>query len=336
MKVKAWGTRGSIAISNPNSVQAGGNTTCYEVISDCIPHGHRLMIDAGTGFVPAGWHYLRELGNGLQYHLFFTHWHYDHILGLTLAPPTFIPNIPMTLYGPVDEGIGPKEMVQHIFKRPFFPVDARKIMHKMKFKNLEDFDVHVVIAHPKGGFATLRLDRYQSILDGKRQVSIGQRKYMIDECLVIKMAKTSHGNSNCISYRFEENPTGKVFVFCTDHEDVPSIPVDMRGHFQGADLLIMDAQYDQTRYMTQTGGYGHGTPFGCVKQGVVCGAKRMGFTHHDPSSVDEILEGKILPEGKDALKKIRTTDILDIYGIEEVLLTEQDMFLCFDYQEYEV
>ncbi len=58
MKIKAWGTRGSIAVSNSENVKAGGNTTCYEVMSSCFPSNIRVMIDSGTGFVPAGWHYL--------------------------------------------------------------------------------------------------------------------------------------------------------------------------------------------------------------------------------------------------------------------------------------
>jgi len=128
MKVKTWGSRGSIAVSSEDNIRAGGNTTCYEVKSECLPVGMHLMLDAGTGFVPAGWNYLSELEEGnLHYAILFTHWHYDHIVGLTLAPPTFIDSVPMTLFGPIDEGEGPEEMVKHLFKRPYFPVDAKRI-----------------------------------------------------------------------------------------------------------------------------------------------------------------------------------------------------------------
>ena len=102
MKIKAWGTRGSIAISNAASIKTGGNTTCFEIDSVCLPAGTHLMLDAGTGLVPAGLTYMPEIGKGLNYVIMFTHWHYDHIMGMTLAPPTFIDTVPMTIYGPVD------------------------------------------------------------------------------------------------------------------------------------------------------------------------------------------------------------------------------------------
>ena len=337
MRIKIWGTRGSIAIANPESVKAGGNTTCYEIMSQCLPQGIKLMIDAGTGFVPAGWRYLPEMGRGLKYVIFCTHWHYDHIMGLTLAPPTFIDQIPMDIYGPRDEGIGPKEMINHLFKRPFFPVDAKRVSHKMNLISLEDFDVHVIAIHPKGGFSILSLDVFHVQIGENDQLSINQNTYPLEECMIVRMAKTNHGNANCISYRFEEMPTGKTFVFCTDHEDVAAVSADLRSHISGADLIIMDAQYDDERYMTKTAGFGHGTPFGCVKQGVICNAKRIGITHHDPASNDQFLEGKILPEAHEALRKISTEDeTLNIHELDEVILTKKDIFLCYDYEEIEI
>lgn len=337
MKVKVWGARGSISISNRESINAGGNTTCYEVISDCLPAGTKLMIDSGTGFVPAGWRYLSEIGQGLNYVLLYTHYHWDHILGLTLAPPTFIDQIPMVLYGPRDEGYGPREVIQYIFKRPFFPVDAKRITYKMKFHALEDFDVHVMVVHPKGGFAVFNLDRYNMLINSGKQLPIGGKKYEISECMIIRMAKANHGNATCISYRFEEMPTGKVFVFCTDHEDSVGVSLDLRRHFDQADLLIIDAQYDHVKYINQTTGFGHGTPFGVVKQGVVCNVKQIGLTHHDPGSVDAFLNETILPEARDALSQLKTNErFLDNFKISEVVLTDQDIFLCYDYSEYEV
>jgi phosphoribosyl 1,2-cyclic phosphodiesterase len=296
------------------------------------------MIDAGTGFVPAGWQYLSEMGSGLRYILFFTHWHYDHIVGLTLAPPTFIDQIPMSLYGPRDHGVGPKEMVAHLFQRPFFPIDHKRVSHKMKLQAVEDFDVSVFLIHPEGGVALKKLDALKKMeAKGQTQVSFGKGRFDIRECLVIRMQRASHGNATCITYRFEEMPTGKVFVLCTDHEDSSAIPLDLRHHLADADLLIMDAQYDKTKYRTKTAGYGHGTPEGAIKHGLICGAKRLGISHHDPGSVDAFLEGKILDEARSALGGLCADEgWLNEFEINEVLLTDQDVFLAYDYEEYEV
>jgi len=337
MSVKAWGTRGSIAVSNEDTTKAGGNTTCYEVFSQCLPPGMHLMLDAGTGFVPAGWSYLSEIGKGLHYVNLFTHWHWDHIMGLTLAPPTFIDSVPMTLYGPVDQSCGPKEMISHLFQRPFFPVDAKRIAHKMTFKPMPDFDVSVMVIHPEAGIALFNRDEYIKKLNGKKQLPIKGKSYPLEEFLIITMHPANHGNSTCISYRFEEMPTGKVFVLLTDHEDEMGIQASLRQHLKNADLLIVDAQYEHKRYMTQTTRFGHGTPHGVVKLGVVAGVKRIGITHHDPRSIDAFLEGTIIPEALIVLKGMRTdTTFMEMHKVEKVILTDQDVFLCYDYVTYQL
>lgn len=339
MKVIPWGTRGSIAISNKDSVAAGGNTTCFEIVSECLPANDKLMVDAGTGLVPAAQKYLGDFinGNSLSYTIFFTHYHYDHILGLTLAPPTFINQIPMRLFGPVDEGISAKDMVEVIFKRPFFPVDDKYFRHKIKFKALVDYDVHVVAVHPNGGYVTYSLDKYNAFLKADKHLPMGQGKtYPVSECMIITMAKTNHGNANCISYRFEEKPTGKVLVICTDHEDMAGISMDFRRHLSGADLLIIDAQYSQAKYVC-TAGFGHGTPFGCVKHAIICGVKKLALTHHDPASTDKFLAETILKEAVEAVEVLSNYQkMLDIYKVKEIILKPENIILCLDYREINV
>ncbi len=338
MKIKIWGARGSIAISNADSIKAGGNTTCYEVMSSCLPPATHLILDTGTGFVPAGWHYLNEISQGLHFALLFTHWHWDHILGLTLSPPTFIDNIPMSLYGPVDNGIGPKEMIQHVFRRPFFPVDYQRVCHKMNFHPLENFDVTIIVSHPEGGFQQHQFDHYMTFTQKNQPIPINGKEYNLSECLIITMQATNHGNATCISYRFHEMPTNKVFIFCTDHEDQVSVPLDFKRHLANADLAIMDAQYDLPRYTQKTGGFGHGTPTGIIKQGLIANIKKIGLTHHDPGSTDIFLEDIIMQEAKQAMTQLReNAEFTDLFKVDKTLLTKQDdVFLCYDYAEIEV
>lgn len=57
----------------------GGNTSCVELrLSDntCI------IFDAGTGIIPLARHFSREEPEVNVFHLFFSHFHYDHIQGL--------------------------------------------------------------------------------------------------------------------------------------------------------------------------------------------------------------------------------------------------------------
>ncbi len=85
MKVRFWGTRGSIAAPGPQTVEFGGNTTCVEITSQ---HGHRLVIDAGTGIRALGEELLRA-GKPVRLTLLLTHAHWDHILGIAFFRPIY-------------------------------------------------------------------------------------------------------------------------------------------------------------------------------------------------------------------------------------------------------
>ena len=57
MKVKFWGTRGSIAVPGKDTTTYGGNTTCLEMT---LESGRKIVIDAGTGIRPLGQHLLAD------------------------------------------------------------------------------------------------------------------------------------------------------------------------------------------------------------------------------------------------------------------------------------
>jgi ribonuclease BN (tRNA processing enzyme) len=337
MTTKVWGCRGSISISGPNSVKYGGNTTCYEVISSCLPPKMKLFVDAGTGFVPAGNHYVSKNEAGLNFLTLFSHYHYDHTMGLTLSPPTFYGNIPMTFYGPKDFGKGPKDVVKDLFRQPQFPVDAKSVMGKMVFRTMEGFDVTIIVIHPEGGVQNYALDQFQKIERNGRQVTINKNHYKLEECMVIKMQKTTHSNSICITYRFEERPTGKSMVILTDHEDTTKIPMALRNHLNNADLLLMDGQYDEKR-MTMTAGFGHGTPKGIVRYALATHVKKIGVIHHDPSiGTDDYLENEILGGCIQELRHFTSDEeFLKEYKIIDPKLNPENFFLCADYMEIPV
>ena len=51
MRVRFWGTRGSIATPGPGTNRYGGNTSCVEVVTNS---GVRFVLDCGTGARPFG------------------------------------------------------------------------------------------------------------------------------------------------------------------------------------------------------------------------------------------------------------------------------------------
>jgi len=114
--------------------------------------------------------------------------------------------------------------------------------------------------------------------------------------LVIRMVRTNHPE-RAISYRFEERPTGKVFVFMTDHENTDGVSGDLRRHLQGVDTLVIDCQYPRWKYDKFTANFGHSTPDYCVRLAAETGVRELGLTHHDPLSTDEDVD-KILEEAR--------------------------------------
>lgn len=316
MKVKFYGTRGSVPISNSESVKFGGNTTSLRVFSECMPPGMVLAIDAGTGFVPLCREAMNE--SGLREILtLFTHFHHDHTQGLLLAPPTFIPAITKRYCGPKEMGIGPKEMIEAIMKPPLFPVPFKRVASHHHFNGLEVPQTTILLVHPEGGYKFMEIHHYEQIIKEGRYLPIGKGKYPENECLVVTMYKSNHPEQT-ISYRFQEKPTDRVFVIMTDHENEAGIPQELKRHLKGVNLLVMDAQYSHTVYETRTAGFGHGTPDYCVHIAEEVGAQKLGLTHHDPGSTDKAIEN-ILEEAKGAANG---------NGLE--------IFACCDYQEIEI
>src|SRR5918998_887006 len=97
MRVRFWGTRGSIATPAPTTLRYGGNTACVEVRTD---DGTLIVLDCGTG--------ARELGKALMAsgerpirgHLFISHTHWDHIQGFPFFTPLFVPGNEWHIYAP--------------------------------------------------------------------------------------------------------------------------------------------------------------------------------------------------------------------------------------------
>ncbi len=127
--VKFWGVRGSISISDPNSVRYGGNTSCLE-----IRCGKRLLIfDAGSG--------LRYLGNELvgrgeavDADIFLTHTHYDHICGIPFFKPFFNPQNQFRLQaGHLLPEKNLRGVLCDLMTSPLFPVPLEVFQSKIEF-----------------------------------------------------------------------------------------------------------------------------------------------------------------------------------------------------------
>ena len=131
MRIRFWGTRGSIPTPGVSTVRYGGNTACVEV-RDATDH--LLVLDAGTG--------LRELGiklNGtspLTVDLFLSHLHWDHIQGIPFFRPAYDPKSTLRLYGPTQHR-PLRELLGLGMDDPFFPVDLEGLPVHLEVHEVE-------------------------------------------------------------------------------------------------------------------------------------------------------------------------------------------------------
>ena len=116
--VRFWGARGSLPAAGPEFARYGGNTCCVEV--RCGPH--TLVFDAGSGIKSAG---LALRASGVrELHLFLTHCHYDHIMGLPFFAPLYDPRIRLEAWsGHLAGSMSTKDIIRGFMRPPYFPVE---------------------------------------------------------------------------------------------------------------------------------------------------------------------------------------------------------------------
>ncbi len=224
----------------------GGDTTCVEVrsASDGV-----VVVDAGSGIRRLGNRIMAEGRDALT--MFFTHSHWDHILGFPFFKPIYSPKLHIDIYGcPMAQG-NMEKLLARTMSAPYFPVPYSGL--------------NAAITH-KG----VCMD--ELLVDGLRVTSI----------------PLSHPNMG-LGYRFEEN--GKSFVFLTDNEFAfphrGGRSFDEYVAFaKGADLLFHDAEYTLADY-EHTRGWGHSLYTDALELALAAGVARFGLFHHNQDRADE-------------------------------------------------
>lgn len=213
MKIKFYGTRGSIPVCDTGFQEFGGNTTCLQVTFE---NDQILILDAGSG--------IRNLGKDLiqngheqfeDIFIAFTHFHWDHIQGFPFFAPAFDPrrHFTITALGKNREIQNLKEIFENQMEWVYFPVALDNMGATFKFH------------HPES--ETLQLN--SATITAKLHEHPGQ----------------------AYSYRIEEND--KILVFSTDVEHSNGIDQRIIKVAQDADILIHDAQYTDEELVNRKG-----------------------------------------------------------------------------------
>ena len=285
MRVRFWGTRGSIPVSLTAAdirdrlaqvlVRAsgrtfasyeeahafasnqldfslthtfGGHTPCVELV---IPGDEYYVCDMGSGARPFGAHVLaRQAGRKPVVNVFMSHVHWDHIMGFPFFGPAYVPGTRIRIHGCHD-------ILEHAFRLqqspPCFPVEFSQLGAQIEFVKMEP---------------------------GK--------PFRVNDVTVTPHLQLHGGDS--YGFRFEH--AGKAVIYSTDSEHKLENRADAEAFaefFREADVVIFDAMYALAEAISVKADWGHSSNIVGVELCQMARARHLVLFHHEPANNDATL-----------------------------------------------
>jgi phosphoribosyl 1,2-cyclic phosphodiesterase len=234
----------------------GGNTTCVSVALE--NPGELIIFDCGSGLRELGIAQSNEKTKIQNYHIFLSHFHWDHLQGLPFFNPAYDPSISLNFYSPKPnlQAILGNQMID-----PYFPIQMEAMTPKKTFHQLSD-------TQPRPKVEGSPLDAIE--IPGAK----------------ISWKKMNHPG-DCYSYKVDD---GKhKFIFSTDTELSPDDFVkseENAAYFQDADLLVIDSQYTWGEDIEKNN-WGHSAFSMAVDFSANWGIKHLVLFHYDPAYDDK-------------------------------------------------
>ena len=267
VRIKFWGTRGSIAVPGDATLRYGGNTTCVTLRAN----DEIIVMDAGSGIRPLGIELEREFGTQpIKLSLLVTHAHWDHIQGLPFFKPAYDSKNEICIFGFDETGATFRQILAEPMKSPFFPIAMRELSGKIEIKKLNEmtFSVGTVqvcaafVNHP-GGCAGYRLN-----------TSAGSVAFLPDHEPYEFFLHSPRANNM--------SPEQTKKTAANDRAGLVQF-------LHGSDILILDAQYTDEEYEKYIG-WGHGSVSSAVSLALDAEVHRLLLFHHDPNHDDQTVE----------------------------------------------
>lgn len=179
----------------------GGNSACIEVR---LNDNSCIILDGGSGIRELAGSLAREMDTITDFHIFITHFHYDHLQGLPFFGPAYNPSVNITFYSPV---AGFDKIVMNHMKPPYFPVTMEGAMEST----------------------------YRFVVLEKDPIRIGEG--------VVTWRRHKHPGG-AVAYRIEEAGKAFIFSTDTELEESDFEKSAENKAFYGAvDMIILDSQY---------------------------------------------------------------------------------------------
>jgi phosphoribosyl 1,2-cyclic phosphodiesterase len=287
MKVRFWGTRGSLPISltaadirgklikalhgaigrrldTEAAISAyidnelgfdvrgtfGGHSSCVELIGATQEH---VIFDMGSGARALGQAFLRRYGpdHPQTYHVFMSHVHWDHIMGFPFFAPVYIPGNRIVIHGC-------HAVLEEAFRRqqaaPSFPVHFPQLAATIEFDVMVPGQTYTIA----GAEVTAKLQRHEGD-----------------------------------SYGYRLGSGGRTVVYSTDSEHRLGDHAERESFiafFQQADLVIFDAMYSLADAISVRADWGHSSNIVAVELCQAAKVRRLCLYHHEPAYDDTRIE----------------------------------------------
>lgn len=241
--LKFWGVRGSMPVAEPAMSRYGGNTPCLELPID---DRTRILFDVGTGVCVMA-NSLPEPGpEGYDFHVFFTHYHLDHILGLPFFRPLYDERNTFTFYGHTYEGTSVQNLVESVMAPPLFPIHVADAGASLKYVELAG-----------------------------QPISLGD--------VVISTSSLQHPQG-VTAFRIDNGSSIVVATDYERGEAASDLALDRLA--AGCDILVHDAQYTPAERSGQYAGWGHSSWLQATEAASTAQAGQLIMVSHDPSRTD--------------------------------------------------
>jgi len=244
--VRIWGARGSLPAPAAKNFAYGSDTCSVEMRCG----GRVLIFDVGSGAEGLSHSLVKE---GIKaFDIFFSHCHFDHIMGLPFLKPLYDHEVKARIYaGHFEDATTCRQMADGFMAPPYFPVTPKY------------FDADI-------GFMDFRPPETLKPFDD----------------LEIRTLRLHHPNG-CVGYRV--NYAGRSVCYVTDTEHIPGQRNEnLIGFLRGTDILIYDCTYTDAEFAHYRG-YGHSTWQEGVRICESAGVKKLVIFHHRPGRDDEEL-----------------------------------------------
>ena len=263
MKIRFWGTRGSIATPGPGTNHFGGNTSCVELTT---AEGGLLIFDCGTGAHRLAADLMARGKKAIHANILIGHTHWDHIQGFPFFSPAFVDGNSVAIHGPE----GSRGSLHHVLagqmEFTYFPIELSQLPAAITYHDLTE-GVHTI-----GGarVATQFLNHPAMTLGYRVEAGGVAVVYLVDhEPFSDELWRAGAEPGHVESILHEGDRRHAKFM-------------------AGADLVIHDAQYTPEEY-PQKKTWGHSTYDYVVQIAAAAGVRRVALTHHDPNHDDDFV-----------------------------------------------